>query len=24
VKQNFGLELSAWKDLITFSFDYFT
>ena len=23
-KQNFGLELSAWKDLITFSFDYFT
>ena len=24
VKQNFGLELSAWRDLITFSFDYFT
>jgi len=23
-KQNFGIELSAWKDLITFSFDYFT
>ncbi|MBR1576103.1 MAG: TonB-dependent receptor [Bacteroidales bacterium] len=23
-KQNFGLEVGAWKDLITFSFDYFT
>ena len=23
-KQNFGVELSAWKDLITLSFDYFT
>lgn len=24
VKQNFGLELSAWRDLVTFNFDYFT
>lgn len=23
-KQNFGLEIGAWRDLITFSFDYFT
>ena len=23
-KQNFGLEIGAWRDLVTFSFDYFT